>query len=958
MRITKPEWLRHDGDKKKLSAIFSLDFHPDGTRLATSGMDNKIRLWNTQAISDTTSKEQQQPKLLSTLSSHSGAVLCVRFSHGDGRYLASGADDMVVLIWERDDSAIQGNLSSSAESWRPMRRLTGHESDVCDLAWSPNNRYLATCGLDNSVLVWDGATFERVAKLTGHEQFVKGLTFDPAGKYLATQSDDKTMRIWRTSDWAQHAVVRRPFEDNMFSTYFRRPSWSPDGDCVAAANAANGKVPVAAVISRDEWTADLSFVGHRAAIEAVRFNPRVFTQADSSSVACVCAAGGQDRGVSVWLTSQHMPIAAATHLFTGNLMDLAWHTVASDSVDESSVVAYLAACSYDGTVALLEFTQAELGRPISAQDQEAMLKKHGWIKRSDDSDADAASKRPILVESVEQLRLEELGSVDRDSRIAQIMDGCLLPSVANTKEPTPQKTADAPVPVLTKNGKKRVAPVFVRPLGGYAAQSSSTNQQQQQQQQQQPEGNNIIGVGNSNIVADAPLLPRPAPALVDRVAVDAPIWIEARALGTRTIRASDEKESNADVAITATVQPLGRQTLIHAQSISAARVHLSVPRVVAHVTCTATTTLAVLAAYNQSAKRTANKALSASKIVSTAKLGAVMWTKHLTGGAVTLLAASDVVAAASCTDGTLHLFDSESGARLLPPIMCEAHLAHLRCVGKFCLALDCVGQLTVWDLDRVYAVVDRVSVAPLLYSAELIANNQPDDDEDPALVKAPKRHKPSVALTAADVCPATGSPIVCLSDGRSFTYHLQLRSWLCIGDPASYAGSEFAPRPPLLASTKGAQQAFTPTLRTRLGYIQETGWHQRNLSCKRAEASEPEGVVPVEKRRLITLDHLEHQLMSASAIDSPEDVQRYADILARHLARAGDKPRTEFWLRSLLGPALVKDPPPSSSLVWAPTLAGVPKRQLLGRVLPILATNRNLQSIVTEYSDALSKLLQ
>ncbi|KAJ2077449.1 HIR complex subunit, partial [Coemansia sp. S100] len=644
MRITKPEWLRHDGDKKKLSAIFSLDFHPDGTRLATSGMDNKIRLWSTQAISGSSSSDtlkEQQQSLLSTLSSHSGAVLCVRFSHGDGRYLASGADDMVVLIWERDSSAMQGNLSPSEESWRPMRRLTGHESDVCDLAWSPDNRYLATCGLDNSVLIWDGATFERVAKLTGHEQFVKGLTFDPAGKYLATQSDDKTMRIWRTSDWAQHAVVRRPFEDNMFSTYFRRPSWSPDGDCVAAANAANGKVPVAAVISRNDWTADLSFVGHRAAIEAVRFNPRVFARADSQP-ACVCAAGGQDRGVSVWLTSQHMPIAAATHLFAGNLMDLAWHTVASDAVDDSSVVAYLAACSYDGTVAMLEFTQAELGRPISAEDQEALLKRHGWIKRSEGS-ADAAaeaSKRPILVESVEQLRLEELGSVSRDSRIAQIMDGCLLPSVANAKEqsepkpkPKPLPMADAPVPVMTKNGKKRVAPVFVRPLGGHAAQPSTD-------QHQRPEGDNMIGVGNSgsnnNVVVDS--LSRPAP-LVDRVAVDAPIWIEARALGTRTIRASDEKDSSADVAITATVRPLGRQTLIHAQSISAARVHLSVPRVVAHVTCTATATLALLAAYNQPAKT--------AKIVSTAKLGAVMWTKYLTGGAVTLLAASDAVAAAS-----------------------------------------------------------------------------------------------------------------------------------------------------------------------------------------------------------------------------------------------------------------------------------------------------------------------
>ncbi|KAJ2333951.1 HIR complex subunit, partial [Coemansia sp. RSA 2671] len=392
-----------------------------------------------------------------------------------------------------------------------------------------------------------------------------------------------------------------------------------------------------------------------------------------------------------------------------------------------------------------------------------------------------------------QLRLEQLAepaAADRDSRIAQIMDACLLPAAPAAEPPM---AAEAPVPVMTKSGKKRVAPVFVRPLGGHAAQPSPAIGQAQP-----------LGAGSST-AATAP----PA-ASVERVAVDAPVWIEARALGTRALAAESDGGA-AGAAIAATVQPLGRQTLVHAQSISAARVHLSVPRVVAHVTCTATATRAVLAAYNQAA---------ASTVVSTAEDGSVMWTKHMTGSAVALLAASDAVAAASCSDGSLHVFDSASGARLLPPIVGEAHLAHLRCVGRFCLALDCVGQLTVWDVDRLSAVVDHVSVAPLLYSAELAADHQTGGED---AVRAPKRHKATVALTAADVAPDTGAPIVCLSDGRAFAYHLQLRSWLCIGDPTAYAGSEFAPRPPLAHGGGVGRVAFTPTVATPLGRIQETG---------------------------------------------------------------------------------------------------------------------------------------
>ena len=48
-------------------------------------------------------------------------------------------------------------------------------------------------------------------------------------------------------------------------------SWSPDGAFIAASNAMNGPVFVAAVIEREGWTADISFVGHANTIQvAVR----------------------------------------------------------------------------------------------------------------------------------------------------------------------------------------------------------------------------------------------------------------------------------------------------------------------------------------------------------------------------------------------------------------------------------------------------------------------------------------------------------------------------------------------------------------------------------------------------------------------------------------------------------------------------------------------------------------
>ncbi|KAJ2552782.1 HIR complex subunit [Coemansia sp. RSA 1933] len=976
MRITKPEWLHHDSDKKKLTTIFSVDFHPDGTRLATAGIDNKIRIWNTKAITGKTGDSTAAPRLLSTLTAHSGAVMCVRFSP-DGRYMASGADDMIVLVWERDaaaDAGGGGNIAGdSAETWHPVRRLTGHESDVCDVAWSADRRFLATSGLDNVICVWDATTFERAAKLTGHAQFVKGVTFDPAGKYLASQSDDRTMKIWRTSDWGLQATVAKPFADNIFSTYFCRPSWSPDGDCVAAANAVNGKVPVAAVVSRDSWEADLSFVGHHAAIEAVRFNPRVFRVPPSNSnegsppavAASICAAGGQDRGVSVWLTSQPMPIVAATELFAGNLLDLAWHTP-PDPI-EGSVVAYLAACSFDGTVAVLEFTAEELGHPVSEQEQEEMLAKNGWVRRNrrpgDDELLDmdrGPTKRPRpIAESVAQLQLEEQGAVlckvPKESRIAQLMDGAADSAIPAATAAVPLSVDEAqqtamPTPVRTKSGKKRVAPLLVRPLG-----SSSNNA---------PQTPNVLLSAPQPPPIAAPVVVGGAPPQTPRTNIDAPIWIEAHVLGTRQMAG---KSSATPTFIAEPTEKLGPQTLVHAQTISAARVHLSVPKVVAQLKASATSEqpqengiCPTVAAYNtqqQQQPSSSSQPKRISRLVCSFDGGQSMWTKHFSH-AVMLVAASDRVAVASLSDGSLHWFATQSGVRLAPPLIGEAHLAHLRCQGHFCLALDSVGQLTVWDTQAMEASVDHVSVAPLLYSAQLSSKDsdaKDSDAKDTADIRAPRRHKPMVALTAVDLLP-TGMPVLSFSDGRVYVYHTRLHTWMRIGDPSEYLGSDYYIRPPPSSSSTTNRS----TSGSVLEYLQERGFYQHQRTN---QVNDKQPLVPMAPSAMdqnvkyaVTLDHLEHQLRAADTVGSDDEVIRYADLLARQLARSADNTqRVSRWLAELLGPPLVKrESSETSSLAWVACMgASVPKRQLLGRILPVLATNRHFQALVDEYSSAL-----
>jgi protein HIRA/HIR1 len=91
-----------DDQNAKRQSIFSVHVHPDGSRIATGGLDSKIRIWSTKPILNVASENSNRPpKSLCTLTMHTGPVLAVRWAHS-GKWLASGSDDQIVMIWDLD----------------------------------------------------------------------------------------------------------------------------------------------------------------------------------------------------------------------------------------------------------------------------------------------------------------------------------------------------------------------------------------------------------------------------------------------------------------------------------------------------------------------------------------------------------------------------------------------------------------------------------------------------------------------------------------------------------------------------------------------------------------------------------------------------------------------------------------------------------------------------------------
>ncbi|XP_070132057.1 protein HIRA isoform X12 [Equus przewalskii] len=128
----------------------------------------------------------------------------------------------------------------------------------------------------------------------------------------------------------------------------------------------NNSGPTAQIIEREGWKTNMDFVGHRKAVTVVKFNPKIFkkkqkngSSAKPSCPYCCCAVGSKDRSLSVWLTCLKRPLVVIHELFDKSIMDISW------TLNGLGILV----CSMDGSVAFLDFSQDELGDPLSEEEK-------------------------------------------------------------------------------------------------------------------------------------------------------------------------------------------------------------------------------------------------------------------------------------------------------------------------------------------------------------------------------------------------------------------------------------------------------------------------------------------------------------------------------------------------------------------------------------------------------------
>lgn len=831
------------------------------------------------------------------MDSHLACVNCVRWSNS-GKYLASGGDDKIIMIWSLTKYPNSGNIVFGTknivniETWKCMFTLRSHSGDILDLAWSPRDSYLASCSVDNTIIIWNAQKFPTVHKvLSGHTGLVKGVSWDPVGKYLSSQSDDKSLRIWRTSDWQTDTIVTTPFKDCGGNTAVLRHSWSPDGQYLVSAHAMNNTGPVAKVIERDGWTYEKDYVGHRKAINCVRFSNSMIERKISKKThyMSLCAVGSRDSNVSVWITALKRPVVVLENLFQGPVLDLSW----------SKNGLNLYACSFDGSIAILIFDEKDIGKALSDQEKNTIYKKLYGISPLE-------RQNTLLIENPAILKMNG----------AQPFKVQKVENQKYVKQPTKNLTKPVP-PILkkqietrTSDGRRRITPIFIPPTPDNAEEmnvlpfSSSCESKSQVVVERV---NDIIEPNISNscsnfsqesqnpTIIDS-TIPRSTPSSVFQTSPNKveskkrpePVSLISNLFSTKKIKFNniEDDELSTDVKHHFSQStPQKRKFTISNQYTD---------RVVVE-----NDTFNTINGPISKIKVYSNNVVAWEKVFSSSVI------KYCSNKSLSLI----IVALSNCT---IHVIGSKNGLLICPPYVLSSPVTSISSNNNYLLCMT-QHSLSVWDIDKQECILHEEKLNTLICSNK----NKPINVQKCMLTE-------------------NGTSIITLTTGKSYMFSMRAKCWMMIGDSGDAIYSNSSQKNKHIGLNKTSEkyplsvmQAYSSKYKSNLDF-KDTGSGISEL-CSKA--------------------FLEQQMSAALALESDKEYKYWLMAYVSFLTEREDSEQLRYLCQDLLGVSHGY-----SNHKKVETIIGMSKHELLKEVLVIVAGSRSTQRLFTEFHDQLQQM--
>ena len=254
-------------------AVSAVAFSPSRPLAATGSRDGSIALWDVgRGLYDAVIGFRER-----SLSANAGGVESLSFS-ASGDWLASTGVDQSIMIW-------------NTASWRQETSIIANRDGCCHAAFSPCGRYLAGVWRSRGAAIfWDVGTWREYLQFklpTEEDGASHALAFSPDGNRLAVLGDNE-IRIWDIST-CQVITSIRIFRCQALA-------WSPLGKLIATGGSmVGGRAPLRL------WDADTGvevdqLAGQLSPMSAVAFSP------DGK----LLGSGSPDSTASLWtLAAEH-----------------------------------------------------------------------------------------------------------------------------------------------------------------------------------------------------------------------------------------------------------------------------------------------------------------------------------------------------------------------------------------------------------------------------------------------------------------------------------------------------------------------------------------------------------------------------------------------------------------------------------------------------------------------------
>uniref|UniRef100_A0A6Q2ZQZ4 U3 small nucleolar RNA-interacting protein 2 n=1 Tax=Esox lucius TaxID=8010 RepID=A0A6Q2ZQZ4_ESOLU len=120
---------------------------------------------------------------------HTAHILCMSIS-SDGKYLATGDMNKLILIWE-------------AATCKHLYKFTGHRGPVSGLSFRRGTHDLYSASHDRSIKVWNVDENAYVETLFGHQDVITGLDSGSRERCVTAGGRDRTVRVWKIAEESQ-----------------------------------------------------------------------------------------------------------------------------------------------------------------------------------------------------------------------------------------------------------------------------------------------------------------------------------------------------------------------------------------------------------------------------------------------------------------------------------------------------------------------------------------------------------------------------------------------------------------------------------------------------------------------------------------------------------------------------------------------------------------------------------